>query len=92
MFARTITLAACALLAAGCANTTFPDTASLQPSSLQIIDQSHGAARVYGAGPQTEADDSDLRRKTFAGKVLAAMALKRVTGREPDPARLSEID
>lgn len=92
MFLRTITLAACAMLLAGCANTTITDSASLQPSSLQIADQSHNAARVYGAGPQTAADDTDLRRKTFAGKVLAAMALKRVTGREPDPSRLSEID
>lgn len=31
-------------------------------------------------------------RKTLAGKVLAAIALERVTGRKPDPIRFSELN
>jgi hypothetical protein len=33
----------------------------------------------------------DPRKKTMASKVLSAIALERVTGRKPDPARLNEL-
>jgi hypothetical protein len=39
----------------------------------------------------TEAD-SDPSKKTLASKVLSAIALERVTGRKPDPARLTELN
>ncbi len=43
--------------------------------------------------PQSYADnDSDIiLKKTYAGKILTAIALERVTGRKPDPARFSEL-
>jgi hypothetical protein len=50
-----------------------------------------GAMGFYMPGPQIETDP-ELRqaaKKTLAGKVLAAIALERVTGRKPDPARLA---
>ena len=34
--------------------------------------------------------DPDPSKKTLASKVLSAIALERVTGRKPDPARLTE--
>jgi len=39
----------------------------------------------------TEAD-RDPSKKTLASKVLSAIALERVTGRKPDPARLTELN
>jgi hypothetical protein len=53
-----------------------------------------GAMGFYMPGPQIEADP-ELRqaaKKTLAGKVLAAIALERVTGRKPDPARLARTN
>jgi hypothetical protein len=35
---------------------------------------------------------SDPGKKTLASKVLSAIALERVTGRKPDPARLIELN
>ena len=34
----------------------------------------------------------DPAKKTLASKVLSAIALERVTGRKPDPARLIELN
>lgn len=39
-----------------------------------------------------ELEQRQLRKKTLAAKVLAAIALERVTGRKPDPARLTELN
>ena len=36
--------------------------------------------------------DPDPSKKTLASKVLSAIALERVTGRKPDPARLTELN
>jgi hypothetical protein len=36
--------------------------------------------------------DRDPSKKTLASKVLSAIALERVTGRKPDPARLTELN
>jgi hypothetical protein len=45
------------------------------------------------AGPvQASEVDRYPGKKTLASKVLAAIALERVTGRKPDPARLSELN
>jgi len=45
------------------------------------------------AGPaQASEPDQDPGKKTFASKVLSAIALERVTGRKPDPARLNELN
>jgi hypothetical protein len=45
------------------------------------------------AGPAQAGDgDRDPAKKTLASKVLSAIALERVTGRKPDPARLNELN
>ena len=36
--------------------------------------------------------NNQMPKKTLACKVLAAIALERVTGRKPDPARFSELN
>jgi outer membrane murein-binding lipoprotein Lpp len=36
--------------------------------------------------------DRDPGEKTLAGQVLTAIALERVTGRKPDPARFAEAN
>ncbi len=41
---------------------------------------------------QAAEPDRDPSKKTLASKVLSAIALERVTGRKPDPARLSELN
>jgi hypothetical protein len=51
-------------------------------------------ASVYGMAPAAAAapTDPEIRaalKKTMASKVLAAIALERVTGRKPDPGRLT---
>jgi hypothetical protein len=52
--------------------------------------QSDGLQSNLGAPPErTEARDP--RKQTLASKVLAAIALERVTGRKPDPARLNQL-
>jgi hypothetical protein len=44
------------------------------------------------AGPAQAAEaEGDPAKKTLASKVLSAIALERVTGRKPDPARLNEL-
>ena len=47
-----------------------------------------GAARAA----ETESDQRDPSKKTLASKVLGAIALERVTGRKPDPARLTQLN
>ena len=44
-------------------------------------------------GPAQAAEvERDPSKKTLASKVLSAIALERVTGRKPDPARLIELN
>jgi hypothetical protein len=47
-----------------------------------------------GLAPTAQAAeaDRDPSKKTLASKVLSAIALERVTGRKPDPARLNELN
>ena len=47
-----------------------------------------GAARAA----ETERDQRYPGKKTLASKVLGAIALERVTGRKPDPARLTQLN
>jgi hypothetical protein len=47
-----------------------------------------GAARAA----ETERDQRDPSKKTLVSKVLGAIALERVTGRKPDPARLTQLN
>ncbi|MDX2287832.1 MAG: hypothetical protein NW217_03305 [Hyphomicrobiaceae bacterium] len=77
-------IAATALVAGGCAQSPSLSFAGLANTDLQPI-----------ASAQAQDDSVELsyaRRKTLAGKVLTAIALERVTGLRPDPARFSEVD
>ena len=79
-------IAAAALTCAGCANEragqAFYYHAGMQPSS---------------SAPGTQADNEaagegyPAPKKSMGAKVLTAIALERVTGRRPDPARLAEL-
>jgi hypothetical protein len=44
------------------------------------------------APAQAAEGQEDPAKKTLASKVLSAIALERVTGRKPDPARLNELN
>ncbi len=49
-----------------------------------------------GLAPPAQAAEAEFERdpgkKTMASKVLSAIALERVTGRKPDPARFKELN
>ena len=53
-------------------------------------------SQPLSSGPGTPAQaaepERDPSKKTMASKVLSAIALERVTGRKPDPARLNELN
>jgi hypothetical protein len=78
-------LAATALTCAGCANerpgSSFYHQASWQPSS---------SVPSAGADVDAAVESDQPATKTMGAKVLTAIALERVTGRRPDPARLAE--
>lgn len=62
-----------------CANDQRPDTASLATGSLSL------AATQVTAEPL---DAPTPAKRTMTDRVLTAIALERVTGFKPDPARL----
>ena len=53
-----------------------------------------GDSLSSGFAPPAQAaePERDPSKKTLASKVLSAIALERVTGRKPDPARLNELN
>ena len=53
--------------------------------------QSHYNPSATAAALQGQAPD-EMYRKTLASKVLAALALERVTGRKPDPAHFANAN
>lgn len=60
------------------------------PSDLALVSQ----PSKLGAATIAQAHDADLKRaakQTVSAKLLAAIALERVTGRTPDPARFNEL-
>jgi hypothetical protein len=72
-----IALASCGFLA-GCAN-------DMNPSSRL------GAGGLASPAAAAEMMIPDVMpKKTMSDRILAAMALERVTGLKPDPARLSD--
>jgi hypothetical protein len=81
-------IVAAALTCSGCANER-PET-SLYYQSASF----HSAP----SAPTTEADveaaieSGQAAKKTMGAKVLTAIALERVTGRRPDPARLADLN
>lgn len=66
---------------AGCANEA-PNLAGFAPTSALAI----ATAPAMAAQP----DAQQTYRKTMSDRVLAAIALERVTGMKPDPSRFSE--
>jgi len=46
----------------------------------------------FATPAQAAEPERDPSKKTLASKVLSAIALERVTGRKPDPARLNELN
>ena len=52
--------------------------------------QSDGLQSNLGAPPE-HTQTPDPHKQTLASKVLGAIALERVTGRKPDPARLNQL-
>ena len=81
MIWRSAVLTAAALSLAGCAQDR--GTAVFGYQETRPID-----AIDY----ETEVESRQLRKKSMAAKVLAAIALERVTGRKPDPTRLTELN
>ena len=66
------------LALSACANE--PNTAQFLPTS----------ALAAGAGPMpVEISPVDLPQKTMSDRILAAIALERVTGLKPDPSRVT---
>ncbi len=83
MFLRIPIVGAVSLLAAGCSNaTSIGGPQGLTNANLQPVSPAAAAETI-----DIEAMLSN--NKTMAGKVLTAIALERVTGRKPDPARLT---
>lgn len=81
---RGMILIAAAGMLAGCANEN-----AVQPASMALVQPAK-----LGAGAIAKDLDADLKRaekQTVSAKMLAAIALQRVTGRAPDPARFKEL-
>lgn len=82
---RSRTNVACAVLVglsvAACANDR-PEVSSLSAGSMTLA----AAPMKVEAEPLTA--PHEMPRKTMSDRVLAAIALERVTGLKPDPARL----
>ena len=85
MFIRILSAVALCVSLNACAQSPMIGASYLGMSGLQ----SAPAVPSLGA-PKIEADE--LNRPTLAGKVLTAIALERITGLKPDPARFSEIE
>ena len=82
MLTRTVIALALALAVAGCASEAPPIAGFGATSALSVT--SPAAAAVPSAVPPV------AYRKTMSDRVLAAIALERVTGMKPDPARFAE--
>lgn len=76
-------LAVSSLLAA-CAQAPVLNAAGFRTNEVSGVSSSQRAP--FGDQMQR------LGHKTLAGKVLTAIALERVTGLKPDPARFSDLD
>ena len=85
MLIRSAVVLTFASLVAGCANDA-PNLASFAvgPSALAITTPAAAASADIPMGEPAG------YRKTMSDRVLAAMALERVTGLKPDPSRLAD--
>lgn len=81
-------IAGSALLATACANEPSPRVMGYQTSVQPVA--ATGAFTAEPGGRAQRAGHTVPVRKSMADKILAAIALERVTGRKPDPSRLAE--
>jgi hypothetical protein len=81
-------IVAAGLACAACANERPETSFYYQPASL------HPASSAPASEADVEAaiESRHGAKKTMGAKVLTALALERVTGRRPDPARLAELN
>ena len=82
---RAALLIGIAFAVTGCANDYGGTPAGLGPNSQPAM---------LGAATIAHEQDADLKRaakQTVSAKLLAAIALQRVTGRTADPARFNEL-
>lgn len=85
MITRVFVLVVGGLVLTGCAGE------AIAPVNAGFAGPSGMASTGSGAGYASTAQERDgVPRKTLASKMLAAIALERVTGRKPDPSRLTE--
>lgn len=83
MLTRSACVLSLALVVAGCANDAPNLAGFATTSSLAIASPATAVAFSQPAQPTSY-------RKTMSDRVLAAIALERVTGLKPDPARFAE--
>lgn len=83
MLTRSAVVATLASIVAGCANDA-PNLAGFTSTSALAIASPASLSAVPAS------DVHQAYRKTMTDRVLAAIALERVTGLKPDPARLGE--
>jgi hypothetical protein len=77
-------MAAVALTCAGCANEQQPSYLGMRANAFRT----GGLGVVSPAG----AASAEPAKKSLAAKMLTAIALEKVTGLKPDPARFAELD
>jgi len=73
----------------GCANENAPS-----PFGVQTGLSLSAKASMLGGPAVTAVQEADLKRaakQTISAKMLAAIALQRITGRTVDPSRFSEL-
>ena len=83
-----------ALSCAGCSETATQTLSGMSLSNVPTasLQQPGSAAGRSASTADTDADSLRNGQRTMASKVMAAMALERVTGRKPDPGRLVEAN
>ncbi len=91
MVSRIITAVALALVCAGCSDGASVALNQLSVAPLASTSNDGNEATGSLAAPQTTGAQARIGPdRSFSSRVVAAMALERVTGRKPDPSRLAE--
>src|SRR5262249_58927800 len=78
------------LACAGCAQEALSPLASYAGAS-EVLNSSLPHGYADAARLEAAVETVETARKTLAAKVLAAIALERVTGAKPDPARFAHL-
>jgi hypothetical protein len=93
---RVVVVFACSSLLAGCAGEQAP-LSSFGPNGhgWQTTLRMNATGFYHPVAVALTEDETErlaAAQKTMAGKVLGAIALERVTGRQPDPSRLARVN